>query len=129
MSGMKHSVYQVQQGSSLAGLLTPWNARLGSLDAATGSFTDRKESHAAAGPSGQGFCGILGSGQVLVGTPGMSAICRRLAQQPGIEGQWGAKVLLSRPSGITSSTVVFATVCLASAIFSISPHRFLVTEL
>ncbi len=74
------------------GLLKPWNAQLGTLDAATGSFTDRRDSHAAAGTSLQGFCGIMAPGEVYVGVPGMSGICTELAQRTGIEGKWGAKV-------------------------------------
>ena len=74
------------------GFLKTWDARLGTLDAATGSFTDRRESHAAAGTSSQGFCGIMGPGEIYVGVPGMSAICNELAQRPNVERKWGVKV-------------------------------------
>ncbi len=78
--------------SVLPGCLKPWTARLGSLDAASGTFTDRREAHASAGASRRGFCGIMTPGEVYVGAPGMSAICAALSQHANIDGKWGAKV-------------------------------------
>ena len=76
----------------LTGFLKPWTARLGRLDAASGTFTDQREAHASAGASARGFCGIMAPGEVYVGAPGMSAICAALSQHANIDGKWGAKV-------------------------------------
>ncbi|CAL5226136.1 g8955 [Coccomyxa viridis] len=80
------------RGWEQQGCLKPWTARLGSLDAASGTFTDRREAHASAGASRRGFCGIMTPGEVYVGAPGMSAICAALSQHANIDGKWGAKV-------------------------------------
>ena len=76
----------------VTGFLKPWTARLGSLDAATGTFTDRRDAHAHAATTARGFCGVMAPGQVYVGAPGMSTICTALSQHTNIEGKWGAKV-------------------------------------
>jgi len=75
-----------------SGFLKPWDAKLGSYDAASGTFTDRRKTNAVAGAKSQEFCNIMAPGQIYVGTPGMSAICNALAEQTGIKRNWGAKV-------------------------------------
>jgi len=79
-----------------AGFVKPWNGRLGVLDASDMSFTDRGSSQLSASSSSSipetGFCGLLGSGQVYVGVPAMDALCKGLAELPGISGRWGRKV-------------------------------------
>ena len=80
--------------ASFAGFLKPWTARLGSLDAVSGTFTERTEAQTSGGTSSPGFCGIMAPGPVYVGVPGMNAICDALSQHTGIDGKWGAKVQL-----------------------------------
>ena len=75
-----------------SGFLKPWDATLGSYNAASGTFTDRRKTNDVAGASSQDFCNIMAPGQIYVGTPGMSAICNALAEQTGIKCNWGAKV-------------------------------------
>ena len=91
-SGLTPEEVGIFNPQPFTGFLKPWTARLGTLDAASGTFTDRREAHAAAGTSNRGFCGIMAPGEVYVGAPGMSALCTALSQHTNIDGKWGTKV-------------------------------------
>ena len=91
-SGLPPKGVSTSNSQLFTGFLKPWTARLGTLDAASGTFTDRREAHAAAETSNRGFCGIMAPGEVYVGAPSMSALCAALSQHTNIDGKWGTKV-------------------------------------
>ena len=88
-----------------AGLVEPWEARLGQLDAGSGEFTPREAPASAAGSlSSEGFCGFMGPGAVYVGVPGMDATCRGpCSSHPGLTTRFGERVRHSRAAVLSVS--------------------------
>ena len=79
-----------------AGVAAPWQGRLGSLDASTGSFSPNV-------PSGSAFCGFGQRQRLYVGVPSMSALCYAAASHEAVTPHWACKARLPAPHLSSSS--------------------------
>ena len=86
------NLIQIQQVTAdHAGVVAPWEAKLGQLDAASGVFTPRSSSDEEE-ESSSGFCSFLDSGDIYTGVPGMDAVSCSLGSHPRLCTRFGVRV-------------------------------------
>ncbi len=81
----------------LLGAIVSWdNGRLGLLSASTQQFTTRTvlQQQQQQQQQRDGFCRLLASGDIYIGTPSMDSLCSTLAAQHGdrLKRVWNTRV-------------------------------------